>query len=142
QVGLTARARRHWLFGLVLAAALVLRILVALAFRPIMWCGGDSASYLATGLRLIPDPARVGGYGFMLWILRPLHSFALVAAVEHLTGLAMGVLVGLRARRGRAHPDGPGAGRADLPARAPLRAARLGRDAGRSSGALRRVRAP
>jgi hypothetical protein len=99
QVGLTARARRHWLFGLVLVAALVLRILTALAFRPIMWFGGDSASYLATGLRLIPDPARVGGYGFMLWILRPLHSFALVAAVQHLMGLAMGVLIYLLARR-------------------------------------------
>jgi Dolichyl-phosphate-mannose-protein mannosyltransferase len=83
----------------VLVAALVLRILVALAFRPIMWFGGDSASYLATGLRLIPDPARVGGYGFMLWILRPLHSFALVAAVQHLMGLAMGVLIYLLARR-------------------------------------------
>ena len=77
----------------------MLRILVALAFRPIMWFGGDSASYLATGLRLIPDPARVGGYGFMLWILRPLHSFALVAAVQHLMGLAMGVLIYLLARR-------------------------------------------
>ena len=98
-VGLAARARRHWLFGLVLAAALVLRILVALAFRPIMWFGGDSASYLATGLRLIPDPARVGGYGFILWVLRPLHSFALVAAVQHLMGLAMGVLIYLLARR-------------------------------------------
>src|ERR1700745_3258537 len=64
-----------------------------------MWFGGDSASYLATGLRLIPDPARVGGYGFMLWILRPLHSFALVAAVQHLMGLAMGVLIYLLARR-------------------------------------------
>ena len=89
----------HWLFGLVLAAALALRVLVALAFRPIMWFGGDSASYLATGLRLIPDPARVGGYGFLLWALKPLHSFALVAAVQHLMGLAMGVLVYLLARR-------------------------------------------
>src|SRR2546421_5729375 len=98
-IGLAARARRHWLFGLVLVAALVLRIGVALAFRPIMWFGGDSASYLATGLRLIPDPARVGGYGFMLWVLKPLHSFALVAAIQHLMGLAMGVLVYLLARR-------------------------------------------
>ena len=97
--GLAAGARRHWLFGLVLAAALVLRVLVALAFRPIMWFGGDSGSYLATGLRLIPDPGRVGGYGFMLWALRPLHSFALVAAVQHLMGLAMAVLIYLLARR-------------------------------------------
>jgi len=70
-----------------------------LAFRPIMWFGGDSASYLATGLRLIPDPSRVGGYGFMLWVLRPLHSLALVAAVQHLMGIAIGVLIYLLARR-------------------------------------------
>src|SRR6266702_4902442 len=69
-----------------------------------MWFGGDSASYLASGLRLIPDPSRVGGYGFLLWVLRPrfglaLHSFALVAAGQHLMGLAMGVLIYLLARR-------------------------------------------
>src|SRR5512135_2791315 len=64
-----------------------------------MWFGGDSASYLATGLRLIPDPSRVGGYGFLLWALRPLHSLALVAALQHLMGLAMGVLIYLLARR-------------------------------------------
>jgi hypothetical protein len=92
-------ARRHWLFGLVLAGALVLRVLAMLAFRPIMWFGGDSASYLATGLRLIPDPSRVSGYGFMLWVLRPLHSLAVVAAVQHLMGIAMGVLIYLLARR-------------------------------------------
>ena len=98
-VDLAPRIRRHWLFGLVLAAALVLRVLASLAFRPIMWFGGDSASYLATGLRLIPDPARVGGYGFFLWALRPLHSVAVVAALQHLMGLAMGVLIYLLARR-------------------------------------------
>ena len=92
-------ARRHWLFGLALAGAVALRVLAMLAFRPIMWFGGDSASYLATGLRLIPDPSRVGGYGFMLWVLKPLHSLALVAAVQHLMGLAMGVLIYLLARR-------------------------------------------
>jgi hypothetical protein len=91
--------RRHWLFGLVLACAVVLRVLAMLAFRPIMWFGGDSASYLATGLRLIPDPSRVGGYGFMLWVLRPLHSLALVAAVQHLMGIVIGVLIYLLARR-------------------------------------------
>jgi hypothetical protein len=79
----------------------VLRVLVMLAFRPVLWFGGDSASYLATGLRLVPDPSRAGGYGFLLWVLRPLHSLALVAAVQHLMGLAMGVLVYLLARRYR-----------------------------------------
>ena len=98
-VRLTTTARRHWLFGLLLACAVALRVLVMLAFRPIMWFGGDSASYLATGLRLVPDPSRVGGYGFLLWMLRPLHSLALVAAVQHLMGIAIGVLIYLLARR-------------------------------------------
>jgi hypothetical protein len=90
---LVGAARRHWLFGLALAAAIVVRVLVMLAFRPIMWFGGDSASYLATGLQLIPDPSRVGGYGFFLALLRPLHSFAVVAAVQHVMGLAIGVII-------------------------------------------------
>jgi hypothetical protein len=103
-VELVRRARGHWLFGLVLLAALALRVLASLAFRPIMWFGGDSASYLATGLRLIPDPSRAGGYGFMLWALRPfhgpgLHALAVVAAVQHVMGLAMGVLIYLLGRR-------------------------------------------
>jgi hypothetical protein len=93
--------RRHALFGVALAGAIAVRVLVMLAFRPVMWFGGDSASYLATGLRLIPDPSRVGGYGFMLFLLRPLHSFAVVAAVQHVMGLAIGVLIYLLARRFR-----------------------------------------
>ncbi len=98
-MGLARRIRGNWLFGLVLLAAVALRVLVSLAFRPVMWFGGDSASYLATGLRLIPDPSRAGGYGFMLWALKPLHSLAVVAAVQHVMGLAMGVLSYLLARR-------------------------------------------
>jgi hypothetical protein len=94
-----AAVRRHWVFGVALAGAVAVRVLVMLAFRPIMWFGGDSASYLATGLRLVPDPSRVGGYGFMLWLLRPLHSLAVVAAVQHLMGLVIGVLIYLLARR-------------------------------------------
>jgi hypothetical protein len=91
--------RRHWLFGLALAAAVALRLLVMLAFRPIMWFGGDSASYLATALRLVPDPSRVGGYAALLWVLRPLHSFAAVGLVQHVMGLAVGILVYALARR-------------------------------------------
>ena len=91
--------RRHWPFAIALAGAAGVRVLVMLAFRPVIWFGGDSASYLATGLRLTPDPSRVGGYGFMLWVLRPLHSFVVVAAVQHAMGLAIGVLIYLLARR-------------------------------------------
>jgi hypothetical protein len=99
RVRLTTAVRRHWLFGIALAGAIAVRVLAMLAFRPIMWFGGDSASYLATGLRLIPDPSRVGGYGFMLFVLRPLHSLAVVAAVQHAMGIAIGVLIYLLVRR-------------------------------------------
>jgi hypothetical protein len=91
--------RRHWLFGVALAGGVAVRVLVMVAFRPVMWFGGDSASYLSTGLRLVPDPSRVGGYGLGLWLLRPLHSFVAVAAVQHAMGVAMGVLSYLLARR-------------------------------------------
>ncbi len=99
RVRLAAAVRQHWLFGLALAGAIAVRVLVMLAFRPILWFGGDSASYLATGLRLIPDASRVSGYAILLWVLRPLHSFAVVAAVQHLMGVAIGLLIYLLARR-------------------------------------------
>jgi hypothetical protein len=92
-------AREHWTFLIALAGAIVVRVLCMLAFAPIIWFGGDSASYLSTALRLTPDPSRVGGYGFVLFALRPLHSFAAVAAVQHVMGLAIGVLVYLLVRR-------------------------------------------
>src|ERR1700678_4321204 len=99
RVRLAAVTRRHWLFGLALAGGIAVRVLVMLAFRPIMWFGGDSASYLATGLRLIPDPSRVGGYGFLLFVLRPAGSFAVLAALQHAAGIAIGVMVYHLARR-------------------------------------------
>ena len=52
-------ARGHWLFATALACAIVVRVLVMLAFRPIMWFGGDSASYLSTALRLTPSGGSV-----------------------------------------------------------------------------------
>ncbi|MGH3422451.1 MAG: hypothetical protein ACRDOD_23000, partial [Streptosporangiaceae bacterium] len=93
--------RQEWLFGIALVLAVAIRVLVMLAFGPVMWFGGDSASYLATGLRLIPDPSRVGGYGFALFALRPFGSFVAVAAAQHAMGVAMGVLIYLLARRYR-----------------------------------------
>jgi hypothetical protein len=98
-VRLGAGVRHHWVFGVALAGAIVVRVLVLLAFRPIMWFGGDSASYLATGLHLIPDLSRAGGYGFMWWLLRPLHSVAVVAVLQHVMGLVIGVLSYLLGRR-------------------------------------------
>jgi hypothetical protein len=92
-------AGRHSPFAVVLAAGVALRAAVMLGFPPAIWFGGDSASYLSTALRMYPSTSRVSGYGVMLAILRPLHSFELVTAIQHLMGLAIAVMIYLLARR-------------------------------------------
>jgi hypothetical protein len=89
----TARAfpGRNRIFTAAALLAVAVRVVVMLAFRPALWFGGDSASYLAVALRLRPDASRVAGYGLMLLILRPLHSVAVVVAVQHVLGLAAGL---------------------------------------------------
>jgi Dolichyl-phosphate-mannose-protein mannosyltransferase len=79
--------RRHWLAAALLAAGLVLRILVQLAYRPALFYI-DSARYLynAGGM----DPV---GYKGPLRAILFLANFDAVAAVQHLLGLAMAVLL-------------------------------------------------
>jgi hypothetical protein len=91
--GVPAALARHRLFCLVLAAGLAARVLTMAAFPPAIWFGGDSASYLSTALRHAPGTSRLSGYGIMLLVLGPFHSFALVTAVQHLLGLAMAVMI-------------------------------------------------
>jgi hypothetical protein len=90
---------RHRLFTAAFSLGLVLRVVTMLGFRPAIWFGGDSASYLSTGLRLFPGTSRLSGYGVMLALLRPFHSFYVVAAVQHLMGLAMAAMIYALLRR-------------------------------------------
>jgi small basic protein len=83
--------RAHFAFIYVLAAAVVLRIVVMMAFSPLWF--NDSFDYVRIGLHPFPHPVRPDGYGFLLRLLRPFHSFVLVAAVQHLMGLSMGVMI-------------------------------------------------
>jgi hypothetical protein len=80
-------------FAAAFAAGLGLRVITMLGFPPAIWFGGDSASYLSTALRLAPGTSRVSGYGLLLLALRPLHSFAVITAVQHLMGLAVAVMI-------------------------------------------------
>lgn len=94
-------ARRHrWFLG-VLGAGTVLRAITMLGYRPALWFP-DSYTYVVTALRPRPDLVRPAGYSMFLRLLEPFHSFALVAAVQHLLGLGIGVLVYVTARRLRA----------------------------------------
>ena len=90
---------RHRLFAAAFGLGLVVRLITMLGFPPAIWFGGDSASYLSTALYHAPGTSRLSGYGFVLFLLKPFHSFAVVTAVQHLMGLAVGVMIYALLRR-------------------------------------------
>jgi hypothetical protein len=87
-----ALIRRHKTFTAVLAGGTVLRMLAMLGYRPASWFN-DSFDYLHVAMSPYPHPIRPDGSSFLLWILRPFHSFALVAGLQHLMGLAGAVMI-------------------------------------------------
>ena len=87
--------RRHSWFVLVLTAGLVLRVLAETAYRPALLYI-DSVKYLQGSVATAPQ-----GYQALLRLLDPAGGLALVAAVQHVFGLAMAVaLYALLLRRG------------------------------------------
>ena len=90
---------RHRLFAAAFGLGIVVRLITMLGFPPAIWFGGDSASYLSTALYHAPGTSRLSGYGFVLFLLKPFHSFAVVTAVQHLMGLAVGVMIYALLRR-------------------------------------------
>jgi len=78
--------RRHWLIAVLLAAGLVLRILVAAAYRPAL-IYVDTLKYLY-GASPGSEPL---GYHLILKVILAVGDLSAVAAIQHLLGLAMGV---------------------------------------------------
>ena len=89
---LRAFARRHWLFALALLAAAVPRVVAMLGFQPAILFRMDSYDYLWGAVHVSPDLVNPSGYSLFLWLLRPLHSLAAVAAVQHLLGLGIATM--------------------------------------------------
>nr|WP_248961877.1 phospholipid carrier-dependent glycosyltransferase [Sphaerisporangium perillae] len=89
---LRAAAREHRWFLVVLSLGAALRLVTMLGYRPALWFP-DSYTYVVTALRPRPDLVRPAGYSMFLRLLEPFHAFGVVVAVQHLLGLAMGVLV-------------------------------------------------
>src|ERR1700737_4196021 len=90
-------ARRHWLFAVVAGCATVLRAVVQLAYQPAL-IFPDSERYLQYTQYFIaghwsPDWLRTSGYSLLLIPAVLSHDLAVVAAVQHLLGLATAVLV-------------------------------------------------
>ena len=81
--GVGGAVRAHWVFGVVFAAGLGLRVLAELAYRPALLYI-DSAKYLGSA-----DGSEPAGYRVLLRLLDPVGGFGLVAAVQHGFGLAM-----------------------------------------------------
>lgn len=90
---------RNAAFCAALLGGVALRVLAMLGYRPALWFVGDSYTYLAMALRPRPRPERPFGYPLMLRLLEPLHSFALVVAVQHAMGLATAVMIYVLLRR-------------------------------------------
>ena len=82
----------HWQFAIVLAAAVVVRIIVILGYPPILWFN-DSYNYVYDAVTHIPDRVRPNGYPFLIDLLLPLHSAYPLAVLQAAMGAAMGVII-------------------------------------------------
>jgi Dolichyl-phosphate-mannose--protein O-mannosyl transferase len=87
-----AMVGRHRPFAIVFALGVLLRLTAVLGYRPAMWFN-DSFDYLHAAMSPYPHPLRPDGYSFFLLILKPFHSFALVVSIQHLMGVAMGLMI-------------------------------------------------
>src|SRR5690348_17394195 len=97
---LTRPAVTHWQFTIVLAAAVVIRIIVILGYPPILWFN-DSYNYVYDAVSHVPDVVRPNGYPFFIDLLLPLHSAYPLAILQAAMGVAMGVLIYALLRRDR-----------------------------------------
>jgi hypothetical protein len=82
----------HWQFGLVVLAAVAVRIVVILGYPPILFFS-DSYNYLQDAVTHVPDEVRPNGYPFFLDLLLPLHSDYPIALLQAAMGIAVGVAI-------------------------------------------------
>ena len=92
------QGRRHWMLLILLAAGAGLRVVTQLAYRPALLYI-DSPKYLTIGLEKY-DPQ--GYRDFLLMPVLRVGSLATVAALQHLLGLAMAVVLYALLRRRQA----------------------------------------
>jgi hypothetical protein len=87
--------RRHWAITALVSLAVLLRVLVMVAYRPAFWFYGDSGAFIENSYGLRINPYDVGGLGYSVALkaFRLFDSFALVVAVQHLVGVGLAVAV-------------------------------------------------
>ena len=89
---LTRLVVTHWQFTIVLAAAVVMRIIVILGYPPILWFN-DSYNYVNDAVTHVPDNVRPNGYPFFIGLLLPLHSAYPLALLQAAMGVVTGVII-------------------------------------------------
>ena len=92
--GLTPAAlwRNHRLFTVVACVSVLPRIIAALGFKPALFIQ-DSFSYMQEGTHFNLGQLRPAGYPLLLRVLHPFQSLLLVTTLQHLMGLAIGVII-------------------------------------------------
>ena len=90
--------QEHALFCTVLLVAAIVRAVVMLGYPPALWYP-DSMPYVTAAVHLAPYAVRPIGYSFLLWVLRPFHSIAVVSLTQHAMGLASGAALYALLRR-------------------------------------------
>jgi hypothetical protein len=85
--------REHWLLASFLAVAVGLRIVVMIAYWPALELFTDSKDYIALANNLVPGLWHPSGYGLFLAVLSLTQQLAVVTVVQHVMGIALGVLI-------------------------------------------------
>jgi hypothetical protein len=89
---LTGSVTAHRQFAVVVAVAVLMRIVVILGYPPILWFD-DSYNYIYDAFTRRPDVIRANGYPFFLQLLLPLHSTYLIGVIQAAMGVAMGIVI-------------------------------------------------
>jgi hypothetical protein len=87
-----AGARRHWLFLALFGAGVLLRIVTQVAYRPALLFI-DSYAYLGNLQYLDPGHIQPIGYEIVIRPVLALGNLAVVVALQHVLGLAMGIAI-------------------------------------------------
>jgi hypothetical protein len=85
--------RRHWLFAVFLVVGVALRIIASIAYWPGLELFTDSNDYLSLAHTLVPGTWHPSGYGLFLALLSLTGQLGVVIVLQHLMGIAMGVLI-------------------------------------------------
>jgi hypothetical protein len=84
---------RHWLVAAFVLVAVVLRVAASIAYWPALEFHADSYDYLKLAHSLVPGSWHSSGYPLFLVPFSITGQLWVVVAVQHLMGIAMGVIV-------------------------------------------------